>query len=103
MIQIPPRTSCQYIIQKVGKRNGTITQITILAVATLLAADNGDRFDVAIINGGTQTVFLGEDVGVTILNGFPLLRGMGITFDAYTGPIYGIVAALTAVCGVIEV
>jgi hypothetical protein len=77
--------------------------VNVLGAATLMVAENRDRTDIAVVNSSVQTVYLGKDATVTTLNGFPLPSNMGISFDAYTGPVYGIVGAGGSICGVIEI
>jgi len=48
-------------------------------------------------------VFIGKDSGVTVINGFPLPSNTGISFDSYIGVLYGIAAAGSVACGVIEI
>lgn len=92
----------QQIIEKAKKAAGVFSQVSVGVGPTLLAARNDSRSDLAIINSSVVTVFIGP-AAVTIANGTPILANSGVGFDSFTGALYGIVAAGTAVTGVIEI
>lgn len=89
-------------IDRAKKSVGAFSQVSVGVGATLLAARNDQRSDVAVINSSAATVFIGPST-VTIANGVPIPASAGVGFDSFTGPLYGIVAGGASVVGVIEI
>ena len=73
---------------------GEVGAVSVGTSATLIKAAKSDRVSLKITNGGTETVYIGFDSGVTTSNGFPILTQDVLDFsgnDLYTGVVYGIV------------
>jgi len=96
------RQSYNWIAVKPARKKGNMYQVIVTTSPTLIAPANENRLDIAIFNAGTATVYIGfsDSAG---LNGFPLLGGLGVSFDGYTGPVYGIVSSGSQLIGVIEI
>jgi hypothetical protein len=88
---------------KPAKGHGKMYQVTVTTSPTLIAQSNGYRIDILIYNSSTtQTVYLDLSPNVDLTK-FPLKPEVGLSFDDYTGDIYGVVQTGTAVVGVIEI
>jgi len=84
-------------VDSIDKLEKTLTltygEETIAAAATLIIAANTGRKALTIYNGGAESLFIGGDNLVTILNGLTIPFGQGFTLDRYTGAVYGICAS----------
>jgi len=88
----------------------SIVAVSVATTATVLKAKNYKRIELVIDNQSTQDVFLGDGDGVTTSTGIPLEPGERFTLSQhagksqffYRGAIYGIVAASTSDCRVLE-
>jgi hypothetical protein len=98
---MPVNRDC-WVATRIAKHKGNAYQVNVTTAPTLIAPENDSRFDVAIFNNGTSTVYISfsEDVNTT---DFPLPSGMGVSFENYVGSIYGIVTSGTQSIGVMEV
>jgi hypothetical protein len=92
----------QLIVAKEKRPAGNFNQVSVGVGATLLAARNDNRIDLAVINTSGATIFIGPST-VTVANGVPIGPSAGISFDSFTGALYGIVAAGSETVGVIEI
>jgi len=98
------RTFPQLISQKVVKKSGSTSQVSVLGAATLILAANPNRVDLAIYNNTVATVWIGFENTVTALTGFPIdINNGGIAIDTYWGPVYGITGGAAITVGVIEI
>jgi len=86
--------------------SASYTRITIGTTPTLISRGNDKRLNIAIVNGGANTVYVGSDARVTINSGnnpgYELLSQGTLDNDTYIGPLYGIVAAATVTVSVWE-
>ena len=75
--------------------NLKVEKIDIGVVATLIAATNYKRKDLAIYNNGSETIYIDNVALDCTLNSFPVPAGCSLSFTDYQGSLYGIVALAT--------
>lgn len=75
-------------------------QIDTDATPRLVTGRNEARTQVQLINTGAQTVFIGPDVTVSILGGFPLRAGNSITIKS-SDSVWAITAGTVNTLGVL--
>ena len=76
--------------------SGSYNNVEIVTFARQIVAANANRISVVIINPAASTLYVGLDNSVTTANlgnGFPLIANQSITFDDYTGAIFGALEA----------
>ena len=82
---------------------GTYNQVSISQSAAQIVAANSARKSVAITNNNVEGLYVGFNNSVTSANGFKLAQGQAISFDIYTGGVWGIATSGTTVASYIEI
>lgn len=76
--------------------NAVYGRRTIGTTPTLIAPANNSRVNIAVVNGGANTIFVGSDNRVTTdmgdSPGYELLAQGTLDNDTYTGALWGVVA-----------
>lgn len=76
--------------------NAVYSRRTIRTTPTLIAPANNSRINIAVVNGGANTIFVGSDNRVTTdagdSPGYELLAQGTLDNDTYTGALWGVVA-----------
>lgn len=69
----------------------TYGTVSIGTSAAVIKAAHGSRTSLVVQNAhATNTLYVGSDSSVTTSNGVVVAAGASVTFDDYTGDVYGI-------------
>lgn len=87
----------------VTRATATNTQVTVTTAPTLIITANTARSQLAIENIGSVDLYIGFTTAISTANGFRLAPGQGMSFDIFTGAVFGVSASGTVQVCIVEI
>jgi hypothetical protein len=72
---------------------GRYAAVDVATSATEIVPAKADRKSVVLTHEDDDPIYIGYDDAVTTTNGTPVVANQGLTFDNYTGAVYGVISA----------